>query len=119
MSDPTLELEWRGDVAIVRLNDPATLNAITVSNISAFISVLDEVELKGRAMILIGAGRAFCSGANLSGGIGEVPADEFDAGSVLESHINPLMQRLHDLPLPWITAVRGAAAGAGASFALA
>ncbi|WP_375383098.1 enoyl-CoA hydratase-related protein [uncultured Sphingomonas sp.] len=120
MSDPTLQLEWKGDVAIVRLNDPTTLNAITLGNIAAFAEALDAVEARARAMIVTGAGRAFCSGANLSGGMGDdVAPEEFDAGSALETHINPLMQRLHDLRLPWITAVRGAAAGAGASLALA
>lgn len=120
MDDPTLELEWRGDVAVVRLNDPATLNAITLDNVAGFHAALDEIEPRARAMVLTGAGRAFCSGANLSGGMGdEVAPDEFDAGLSLETHINPLMQRLRTLHLPWIAAVRGAAAGAGASLALA
>lgn len=120
MSDPTLQLEWVDQVAIVRLNDPATLNAITLSNVAAFLDTLHEIEARGRAMILTGAGKSFCSGANLSGGMGEeVSPDQIDAGLALETHINPLMQRLHDLQVPWISAVRGAAAGAGASLALA
>lgn len=120
MSDPTLQLEWVDQVAIVRLNDPGTLNAITLGNVAALADTLTEVEARGRAMILTGAGKSFCSGANLSGGMGEqVPPDQLDAGLALETHINPLMQRLHDLKVPWISAVRGAAAGAGASLALA
>ncbi len=116
----TLKLEWRDSIAIVRLNDPASLNALTLDMVAALPRMLDEVEAHGRAMVLTGAGRAFCSGANLAGGLSESadPAD-FDAGAVLESHINPLMQRLHDLAVPWIAAVNGAAAGAGASLALA
>jgi 2-(1,2-epoxy-1,2-dihydrophenyl)acetyl-CoA isomerase len=120
MINPTLELEWEGEVAIVRLNDPATLNAITLDNIDAFSKALDEIEIRARAMIVTGTGRAFCSGANLARGMSEEVAPEpFDAGLPLETHINPLMHRLRALPLPWITAVRGAAAGAGASLALA
>jgi 2-(1,2-epoxy-1,2-dihydrophenyl)acetyl-CoA isomerase len=42
-----------------------------------------------------------------------------DSGSVLESHINPLMLRLRDVPFPWVSAVKGSAAGVGCSFALA
>jgi 2-(1,2-epoxy-1,2-dihydrophenyl)acetyl-CoA isomerase len=38
---------------------------------------------------------------------------------VLESHINPLMLRLRDLPIPWVSAIKGSAAGVGCSFALA
>jgi len=120
MSSSPLSLEWDGAVATVRLDDPASLNAVTVAMIEAFNAALDEVEARGRAMILTGAGRAFCSGANLSAGTGE-PQDpgDFDAGRILDSHINPLMTRLRDLKVPWISAVRGAAAGVGASLALA
>jgi 2-(1,2-epoxy-1,2-dihydrophenyl)acetyl-CoA isomerase len=93
---------------------------VTVGMIEAFEAALDEVEAKARAMVLTGAGRAFCSGANLSAGTGEAQdPDDYDAGLILDSHINPLMSRLRDLKLPWITAVRGAAAGVGASLALA
>ena len=120
MGEPTISLEWRNSIAIMRLNDPASLNALTLDMLEAFARALDDVEARARAMILTGAGRAFCSGANLTGGLGDV-ADgaEFDAGHVLEGVINPLMQRLHDLSTPWIAAVNGAAAGAGASLALA
>lgn len=116
----TLSLEWDGAVAVVRLNDPASLNAVTVRMMEAFDAALDVVEDKARAMILTGAGRAFCSGANLSAGTGEAQdPDDYDAGIILDSHINPLMTRLRDLKVPWISAVRGAAAGVGASLALA
>ena len=120
MPDPTLTLEWQGNVAIVRLNDPASLNAITLETVTLFHRAVDWLEPQARAMIVTGAGRAFCSGANLAGGVTEPGPDEsYDAGLVLETHINPLMDRLRGLGLPWITAVRGAAAGAGASLALA
>ncbi|HEX2493071.1 MAG TPA: enoyl-CoA hydratase-related protein [Steroidobacter sp.] len=62
---------------------------------------------------MTGAGRAFSSGADLSG------QQLDDAGAVLESHFNPLLERLLALPIPFITAVNGPAAGAGCSLALA
>lgn len=114
-----IELEWRGDVAIVRLNDPTTLNAVSIAMMDELSTVLDTVEARARAMILTGAGKGFCSGANLaSGGLDGIGTAEYDAGSGLEQPINPLIGRLTNLSIPWITAVNGAAAGIGASFAL-
>lgn len=116
-----IELERDGDVAIIRLNDPATLNAVTLQTIEEIDSALDEITGAARAMVLTGAGRAFCSGANLTGGMGVGQKSEGppDAGSSLESHINPLMLRLRDVPFPWVSAVKGSAAGVGCSLALA
>ncbi len=120
MTYTTIELERDGDVAIIRLNDPSTLNAVTVKTIEEIGAALDEIRGSARAMVLTGAGRAFCSGANLSAGMGDRRSDgPYDSGSVLESHINPLMLRLRDLPFPWVSAVKGSAAGVGCSFALA
>ena len=115
-----IELEWRGDVAIVRLNDPQTLNAVSLVMMEELSAALDEVEARARAMILTGTGKGFCSGANLAGGgLQGIGGPDYDAGAGLESHINPLMVRLTQLACPWISAVNGAAAGVGASFALA
>lgn len=120
MACKTIELERDGDVAIIRLNDPATLNAVTLATIEEIGSALDEITGSARAMILTGAGRAFCSGANLAGGMGVGQSEgPPDAGRSLETHINPLMLRLRDLPIPWVSAVKGSAAGVGCSFALA
>lgn len=120
MAYKTIELERDGDVAIVRLNDPATLNAVTLVTIEELSAALDEISGSARAMILTGAGRAFCSGANLSGGMGVGQSEgPPDAGRSLETHINPLMLRLRDLPVPWVSAVKGSAAGVGCSLALA
>lgn len=120
MAGKTIELEREGDVAVIRLNDPATLNAVTLATIEEIGVALDEITGSARAMVLTGAGRAFCSGANLSGGMGGGPSDGLpDAGRSLETHINPLMLRLRDLPFPWVSAVKGSAAGVGCSLALA
>ena len=120
MAYKTIELQRDGDVAIIRLNDPATLNAVTVTMIEEIDAALDEINGAARSMVLTGAGRAFCSGANLSAGMGDRKSDgPYDSGSVLESHINPLMVRLRDVPFPWVSAVKGSAAGVGCSFALA
>ncbi len=115
-----IDLQRDGDVAVIQLNDPATLNAVTVQTIEEIDHALDAITGSARAMILTGAGRGFCSGANLSSGMGDTKRDgPVDSGSVLESHINPLMLKLRDAPFPWVSAVKGSAAGVGCSFALA
>lgn len=111
-------------VATLTLNRPAQLNALHTGVIEEMIDAVDRVRDEGRTrcLLLTGAGRAFCSGADLAGGRagGSTHRSGFpDAGKVLETHFNPLLERLFALPLPFITAVNGAAAGAGCSFALA
>lgn len=120
MTTTGMTLDWDGQIAILRMDDPATLNAVTLASIETFSDLLDEAAGRARAMILTGAGRAFCSGANIGMGMeGRMEGADYDAGETLDTHINPLMTRLRNLPMPWITAVNGAAAGVGASLALA
>jgi 2-(1,2-epoxy-1,2-dihydrophenyl)acetyl-CoA isomerase len=122
MSYQKIQVERHGNVGVLRFNEPNKLNAVTTRMIDEINLALDDLVKDARAIILTGAGRAFCSGAALDGGLGEMDAVDRsvrDLGLVLEVQINPLMSRLRDLPIPWITAVRGAAAGVGASLALA
>jgi 2-(1,2-epoxy-1,2-dihydrophenyl)acetyl-CoA isomerase len=112
-----ISCETRGDVAIIRLNDEKTLNAASPEMAGELRGALDEVGTSSRALILTGTGRGFCSGANL--GSLDVSAPDYDAGAVLETHYNPLMLQLRALPIPFITAVNGAAAGLGCALALA
>ena len=113
-----LQTERAGDVAIIRLNDPATLNALTMPLVDAIHEAVHDAARSARAMLLCAAGRAFCSGANLTASAPPANGEKRDAGAALEHHINPLMRTLRDLPIPWISAVQGAAAGVGASLAL-
>jgi 2-(1,2-epoxy-1,2-dihydrophenyl)acetyl-CoA isomerase len=114
-----VEYESAGNVAIIRLNDPATLNALSVTLVEALDDAFRQASTHARAAVVCGAGRGFCSGWNLTATSAGLDDGTFDAGRVLESHVNPLMRRLRDLPIPWLSAVHGAAAGAGASLALA
>jgi 2-(1,2-epoxy-1,2-dihydrophenyl)acetyl-CoA isomerase len=119
VSDSVISVETIGAVGIVRLNDPTVLNAMSIGMVEELHRAVQQVAASRRALILTGAGRAFSAGANLNAA--PVTADDGlpDAGAVLESHINPLLTALRNLPIPWISAVRGAAAGVGCSFALA
>ncbi|WP_103727669.1 enoyl-CoA hydratase-related protein [Novosphingobium sp. HII-3] len=114
-----IQFEKAGDVAIVRLNAPEVLNAVDMQMVEELHHVLDTVGNTARALLLTSVGRAFCAGANLSGDLGTVAEDGLpDAGAALETSVNPLMVKLSQLPIPFVTAVRGAAAGVGCSFAL-
>ena len=123
-------------VATMTLNRPAALNALTSDLIAEMIDAVDRVRDEGtaRVLLLTGSGRAFCSGADLAVGrttgtgvSGEHhgpaeagrPRPPVDVGHRLETHFNPLLERLFALPVPFVTAVNGVAAGAGCSFALA
>lgn len=122
MSYEHILFEQDGGIATLTINRPAQLNALHVGVIAEMIDAVDRVRDDGtaRVLVLTGAGRAFCSGADLAGGGGGArrPGPP-DAGAVLESHFNPLLERLFALPVPFITAVNGPAAGAGCSYALA
>src|ERR1700751_3992050 len=105
-------------VATITLNDPATMNAAGVDTVTELADAFRRVaegEFDARAVVLTGAGRGFCSGANLSGGgPGATSRDgSGGAGAALEKHYNPFITLLRDFPMPIVTAVNGAAAGVG------
>lgn len=107
------------DVASVRLNRPETLNALTREMSTELIDAIDRAEREARAMLIGGSGRAFCSGADLSGGFAAVDDPDRDVGALLEAAFHPMIQRMRDATIPIVTAVRGPAAGMGSALALA
>ena len=114
-----VKYERDGNVAVIIMSDPATLNAIDTDMSdelkAAFMRACDGA----RCVLLTGEGRAFSSGANLN--TPRTAVDEqgrIDVGERLHNHYNPFVTMLRDLPIPWISAVNGAAAGIGCSFAL-
>jgi 2-(1,2-epoxy-1,2-dihydrophenyl)acetyl-CoA isomerase len=118
MSYVSILAESVGDVAILRLNDPNSLNAVSPQMAEELLHALQQMSRSKRAIVLTGVGRAFCSGANL-GSVTYDPSDSYDAGVLLESHYNPLMMTIRDLPVPFVTAVNGPAVGVGSTIALA
>lgn len=110
--------ERRGSIAILTLNNPERYNALGGSLLNDLNLALDEVldEPRARAVLLTGAGKGFCSGAQFGGdtfGAGEGIADR------MRGSINPLIEKIRNLPIPVVVAVNGAAAGAGVGIALA
>ena len=116
---PALEhllVDLADGVATLTLNRPDALNALNATLRGELLTTLKAIARDDavRCVVLTGAGRAFCAGADLRGGSGE---REFRR--VLTSQYNPLIRALRDLPKPVVAAVNGVAAGAGMSLALA
>ncbi|HUI11857.1 MAG TPA: enoyl-CoA hydratase/isomerase [Xanthobacteraceae bacterium] len=112
-------LEIDGAVAILSMNHPEVLNALSEEMLKGMSDALDALAGSNRpvrCLMITGAGRAFSAGANLQERE-EAPLPG-RAGRVLETLYHPFLRRLRDLPYPLVTAVNGAAAGAGMSIAL-
>ena len=106
-------------VAFVRLNEPDTLNAMSNVMGAALRAAIARAQSEARVLLIGSHGRAFCSGANLSGGNFSMDDPERDAGAGLEAVFNPILTDLRHSAIPVLSAVRGAAAGVGCGLALA
>jgi 2-(1,2-epoxy-1,2-dihydrophenyl)acetyl-CoA isomerase len=113
-------LEFDGAVAILKLDHQEVMNAVSMDMLGGLGEALDAIEDKKadvRCVVLTGAGRAFCTGANLQGR-GQQKPGKSGAGAALEVGFHPFLRRIRNLHCPIVTAVNGPAAGAGMSFAL-
>jgi len=113
-----LRVEVDGPVATLTLDRPAAMNALTVPVKVALREALESlaVDRSVRAVILTGAGRAFCAGQDLA------EREQPDAAPFeveVRERYNPIIRALRTMGQPVIAAVNGAAAGAGASLAFA
>jgi 2-(1,2-epoxy-1,2-dihydrophenyl)acetyl-CoA isomerase len=114
-----IDIDAPAHVATITLNRPDKLNSFTRAMHEELSAALDTIETaKVRALVLTGAGRAFCAGQDLAD-LDFTPGSMTDPGELVDKHFNPLIRRLQALPLPVIAAVNGPAAGAGANLALA
>jgi 2-(1,2-epoxy-1,2-dihydrophenyl)acetyl-CoA isomerase len=123
MPDSTVLFEERGAVALVTLNRPDALNSFTRRMHHDLWAALDQAEANPevRALVVTGAGRGFCAGADLAEfdfAPGPDLVKRADPGPVIEQAFNPTARRLQGLRMPTIAAVNGVAAGAGASLAM-
>lgn len=123
MTDVAVLYAEAGSVAIVTLNRPQSLNSFTRQMHHELWAALDRAEANPavRALVITGAGRGFCAGADLSAfdlSPGPDLVQRADPGPIIEQAFNPTVRRLQALRMPTIAAVNGVAAGAGASLAM-
>ena len=119
LKSDSLLIDRTDAVVTLTLNRPDAMNALDVDLKEALRDTLASLESDRscRAVVLAGAGRAFCVGQDLHEHAGTLQAGSTDLDTV-RAHYNPIAQRLANMPKPVVAAVRGAAAGAGASLAL-
>src|ERR1700749_1288903 len=107
-------LDFDGPVAVLRLDHQEAMNAVSMDMLGGLGEALDEIQdrkAEGRCLVLTGAGRAFCTGANLQGRNNQKPGKS-NAGLSLEVGFHPFLRRLRNLHCPIVTSVNGPAAGA-------
>jgi 2-(1,2-epoxy-1,2-dihydrophenyl)acetyl-CoA isomerase len=120
-----VRIEINDGVAVVTLDRPQARNALNVALRDELIAAVRACrdDEKVRALMLTGAGGAFCAGADLSGSsLGKVSDPDFDPRSMsqaLEIGMNTLITELWHLDKPTVACVDGAAVGPGAHLALA
>ncbi|MEM9743087.1 MAG: enoyl-CoA hydratase/isomerase [Pseudomonadota bacterium] len=114
----SLSIDGEG-VATLAFNHPEVMNAVgaqMLSELTDALLTLRDPEAGVRCVLLTGTGRGFCAGANLQDGARR--ERKGGAGDGLRSMYHPLLLGLRDLEVPIVTAVNGAAAGVGMSFAV-
>lgn len=120
MAYQTLTFAIEEPLARLTLNRPDRLNSFSNAMHVELRDVLTELETSttARCLLVTGAGRAFCAGADLSQRQPTDGGTRPDLGRSIEENYNPLIRRLRALAIPTIAAVNGLAAGAGMSLAL-
>lgn len=121
MSEPVITSTCEDAVAIITLNRPARLNALTSQMHAELRAALAEhaADERVRVVMLTGAGRAFCAGQDLTAELPLGPDGRADLEETLLREYNPLILTLADYPKLTIAALNGPAAGAAANIALA
>lgn len=116
MDYQAITYELNDGLAVITLNRPDVMNALTAQMRAEITHAVLEAGKSARVVVLTGAGRAFCSGQDL-GDNGSAATMDLERG--LRDEYTPMIRAITDCRIPVISAVNGAAAGAGANLALA
>jgi len=119
MAYETILYEVADNVATITLNRPESYNALSLPMYKELQDALRQVQKDSsvRAVLFTGAGKGFCSGADLTSF--DLSASKVDMGDLLRGGLNQIVTSMRSLELPIVCALNGVAAGAGASLALA
>ncbi len=116
MDYQTIALEITDGLAVITLNRPEKMNALTSLMRAEITHAVNDAAGRARAVVMTGAGDAFCTGQDLGDA---ASAGEIDLGRALREEYYPMLRAIYDCPVPTVSAVNGPAAGAGANLALA
>ncbi len=116
MEYQTIRLSLSDDVATLTLARADVMNALNTQMRAELLHAVKDAPNHARALVISGEGRAFCSGQDLGD---RASAADIDLERTLRDEYEPLLRAIYDSPIPTISAVNGAAAGAGANIALA
>ena len=116
MQYETITYSEANGLGIITLNRPEVMNALSTQMRAELTYAVKEAGKTARALVLTGAGRAFCSGQDLGD---RAKVANIDLERTLRDEYEPLLRAIYDSPIPTISAVNGPAAGAGANLALA
>lgn len=114
MEYQTIMLDVADGLAVLTINRPDKMNALNTLARAEIAHAMRALAKTERVIVITGAGDVFCTGQDL--GAADGPPD---LERTLRDEYGPLLEAIHDCPIPTIAAVNGPAAGAGANIALA
>ena len=112
----TITYEVAADIATITLDRPTAMNALSRQLRTEMTAAVGAAAGQARVLVITGAGRAFCSGQDLTDATSD---GALDLEKTLTDEYLPLLMAITNCPIPTIAAVNGVAAGAGANLALA
>ncbi len=112
----TIRFEAHDRIVVLTLNRPEVMNALNTVMRAEIADAVTNAPKHGRVLVIIGEGRAFCSGQDLGD---RVDLADANLERTLRDEYFPMLTAISNLEIPTISAVNGAAAGAGANLALA
>jgi len=115
-----IKVEQKGNVKIITLNRPDSLNSISSQLAKDFHRVLDDIkfDMDTRALIITGEGRSFCSGADLKERETYTPENRGRKIQEMNELVTTLFEKIETLEIPTIAAVNGFALGGGMELAI-